>query len=123
MKNNETICTCQVKQNAQLIAKILDCDINGWTFGENFYNFVNEQREKLQEELESFNDQFLDEKDDNKRLSLKMAIGVLKRVVTSFDDVLYLIESLSQDEVANIWFAPPVEKAEEKQYMADNEEE
>ncbi len=99
MNNNETICTCEIKENAELIAKILDCDVNGWTFGENFHYFVNEQREKFQNEYESYNKQFRDEEEADKRFRLQMALGVLKRVVAAFDDVLYIMESLVQDEI------------------------
>ena len=101
MNEYETICNCTIKKNAVLIAKILDCDINGWAFGEPFYSLVNEQRERFQTEYESYIEQFREEEDADKRFRLQMAMGVLKKTITAFDDVLHNMEVLVQDDVVD----------------------
>lgn len=92
------VCHCNIKENAELIARILDYDIENFVFGENLYKFTNEKRESFQAKYDSYKSDFLDEKDDQKRLCLSMCMGVIRDCITAFDDVLHKMETIMQEE-------------------------
>lgn len=95
------VCHCNVKENAELIAKILDCDVSGATFVfkeiadpfKPLHTYVTELRETLQEEKDSFYQLWKEEEDSDKRFRLTMAMGVQKKCLSMFDDILFYLET------------------------------
>ena len=100
MKEN-TICHCNEKENAELIAKILDCDAGGaiFVFKEEanpfkpLHTYVTEIRETLQEEKDEFYQMWKDEEGSDKRFRLTMAMGVQKKCLARLDDILFYLET------------------------------
>lgn len=98
MKKN-TICHCDIKENAELIARILDSDVNGELFSFDMKDpftevrdYVNELREELQAEKDEFYQMWKDEEDSDKKFRLTMAMGVQKKCLVRFDDILFYLE-------------------------------
>ena len=96
----KTVCHCKIKENAELIGRILDCDAEGAIFvyeAENpfkqLHSYVTEIREEFQQEKDSYLQTWRNEEDSDKRFRLNMAIGVQKRILDRLDDILFYLET------------------------------
>lgn len=96
----KTVCHCEIKENAELIAKILDCDAEGAIFvyeAENpfkqLHSYVTEIREEFQQEKDSYLQMWHNEEDFDKRIRLNMVMGVQKRILNRLDDILFYLET------------------------------
>lgn len=96
----ETVCHCNLKENAELIAEILDRDAEGAIFVcevpdpfKELKDYVTELRERLQEEKDEFYQLWKDEEDFDKRFRINMAMGVQKRCLAMLDDILFYTET------------------------------
>lgn len=94
------ICHCNVKENAELIARIMDCDVEGETFSFDMQdpftelrNYVSELRKNLQDEKDRYYQEWKGEEDSDKHFRLNMAMGVQKKCLTMFDDILFYLET------------------------------
>ena len=98
--NKNTLCHCNLKENAELIAMILDSDVNGEKFSfdvrdpfAEVHSFVTRLRETLQDEKDIYFQEWKDEEDMDKRFRLNMAIGVQKRCLVMLDDILFYLKT------------------------------
>ena len=95
-----TICHCNIKENAELIAQILDTDAEGATFVyeipdpyTELREYVKEFRENWQEERDRLYQLWKDEEDHDKRFRLTMVLGAERRCIQMLDDILYYLET------------------------------
>lgn len=94
------ICHCKVKENAELIARIMDCDAEGATFVyeaedpfKQLHSYVTEIREEFQQEKDRYLQMRRNEEDSDKRFRLNMVMSFQKRILNRLDDILFYLET------------------------------